>query len=160
VDLLILVALGTQDKPFSRLLDGVKACIENGLIQEKVVVQAGLTPYRYEKMEIFDLLDKDEFGALLNRADLLITHAGAGSILSGLKAHKKVIACARRQQYGEHTNDHQVQILARFDEEGYLIAAEPETLGEALEKAKTFVPKPFVSNTKAFEKVIEEFLHL
>ena len=47
-DSMILVTLGTQDKPFNRLLDAVQKQIDNGVITDKVVVQAGYTKYERE----------------------------------------------------------------------------------------------------------------
>ena len=42
---MILVTLGTQDKPFTRLLDAVLREIEKGNIKDEVIVQAGCTKY-------------------------------------------------------------------------------------------------------------------
>ena len=89
---MILVTLGTQDKPFTRLLDAVLREIENGNIQDEVVVQAGCTKYETDKMQIFDLIPMEEFDKLMKQCDLLITHGGVGSIITGLKCNKKVIA--------------------------------------------------------------------
>ena len=40
---MILVTLGTQDKEFRRLLEAIDREIDNGVITDKVVVQAGCT---------------------------------------------------------------------------------------------------------------------
>ncbi len=37
-----------------------------------------------------------------------------------LKKGKKVIAAARLKKYGEHDNDHQLQIIEAFKEDGYI----------------------------------------
>ena len=39
--LMILVMLGTQNNSFHRLLEEVEKCINDGIINEEVVVQAG-----------------------------------------------------------------------------------------------------------------------
>ena len=111
---MILITLGTQDKPFTRLLVEVDRQIELGNIKDKVVVQAGYTKYNSKNMEIFDLIDRDKFSELIASCDLLITHGGVGSILTGLKNKKKVIAVPRLSKYGEHMNDHQIQIIDHF----------------------------------------------
>ena len=46
------------------------------------------------------------------------------SIITGLKNNKKVIAAARLEKYGEHTNDHQLEIANEFAKEGYIICLE------------------------------------
>ena len=118
---MILVLLGTQDKQFPRLLDAVEKCIKSGVIKDRVVVQAGLTQYESEHMEIFDLLPGPEFEKLMDEADLIITHGGAGSILGAIKRGKKVIAAARVAKYKEHHNDHQKQIIGEFASQGYIL---------------------------------------
>ena len=91
---MILVTLGTQDKSFKRLLDAISKEIDKGTIKDKVVVQAGYTKYKNDKMEIFSSLPSDELEELIKKADLIITHGGVGSILTALKYKKKVIVCS------------------------------------------------------------------
>ena len=158
---MILVTLGTQDKAFTRLLENIDKEIEKGNIKEKVVVQAGFTVDKYQtkNMEMFDLIDRDEFNKLVNECSLLITHGGVGSILTGLKNNKKVIACPRLFKYKEHMNDHQVQIINEFAKAGYIIAYnEEDKLSDILEKAKKFKPKKYVSNTENFVNIIKDFI--
>ena len=88
---MILVTLGTQDKPFTRLLDAVLREIEKGNIKDEVIVQAGCTKYETDKMKIFDLISMEDFDTLMKKCDLLITHGGVGSIITGLKCNKRVI---------------------------------------------------------------------
>ena len=57
---MILVTLGTQDKEFTRLLKAIDREIKNGVITDKVVVQAGFTKYQSDDMKIFDLIPIDE----------------------------------------------------------------------------------------------------
>ena len=85
---MIFVTLGTQDKTFKRLLQNIDECINKGIIKDKVIVQAGYTKYDSKNMQVFDLLDKDEFDKYIKSCDLLITHGGVGSILTGLKNNK------------------------------------------------------------------------
>lgn len=156
---MILVTLGTQDKSFVRLLKAIEKQIENGVITDRVVVQAGYTKFDSKHMEIFEYIDRDEFAKLLLEADLICTHGGVGTIMTALKSGKKVIGAARLAQYGEHHNDHQTQILESFDEQGYLIyARDLDKLDEYIEKSKSFTPKPLVSNTQSFIKLIEDFM--
>ena len=156
---MILVTLGTQDKSFSRLLDAVQAAIDNGDINDKVVVQAGYTRYQSNDMEIFDFIPIDEFETLIDECQVLITHAGVGSIVTALKKGKKIIACARLAKYDEHTNNHQLQIAETFDKSGYLIFLKDfNNLGKVLEKIKNFKPKRFVSNNEKFVSKLKEYI--
>ena len=156
---MILVTLGTQDKGFERLLKQIDEEIKNGNIREKVVVQAGYTKYESPNMEIFDLIPADKFDDLVSKARLIITHAGAGSILSAVKKGKVVIAAPRLKKYGEHTNDHQLQIAKEFADAGYILELRDfQKLGKLLEKSKTFKPKKFVSNTSNMVKLVSDYI--
>lgn len=156
---MILVTLGTQDKPFTRLLEEIDRQIELGNIKDKVVVQAGFTKYNSKNMEIFDLIDRDKFGDLINSCDLLITHGGVGSILTGLKKNKKVIAVPRLSKYGEHVNDHQIQIINNFGKMGYLLScSEVNDLDKILKNVSSFKPKKYVSNTNKFVKLVSDYI--
>jgi UDP-N-acetylglucosamine transferase subunit ALG13 len=156
---MILVTLGTQDKEFTRLLKAIDREIDNGNIKDEVIVQAGFTKYKSNNMKIFDLIEPDEFEKLIRDCDLLITHGGVGSILSGISNHKKVIAAARLKKYKEHTNDHQKQIVEEFVNRGYILELKDfDKLAEVIKQAETFKPKELKSNNKKFVKLIEDYI--
>ncbi len=157
--LMILVILGTQDKSFSRLLKAVEKAIDDGTIKDEVIVQAGQTKYISNKMKIFDLISAPEFEKLIDDADLIITHGGAGSILSAIRKGKKVIAAPRLQKYMEHHNDHQKQIIHEFSKQGYILELNDfQKLDKLIEKSASFKPKKFMSNTHNMVKMLEEYI--
>ena len=154
---MIFVTLGTHDKPFNRLLEAVQKQIDLGNINDKVIVQAGATKFVSKDMEIFDLISMTKFDELVSKCDLLITHGGVGTIMTGLKKGKKVIACARLAKYKEVVNDHQKQIIENFDKTGYIIGVTNlDDLDKALKRVKDFKPKRFVSNTENMIKLVKE----
>lgn len=156
---MILVILGTQDKQFPRILKAIDDLIEKGTIKDRVVVQAGQTKYESNNMEILGLLPEPEFDKLMDEADLIITHGGAGTILSAIKKGKRVIACARLAKYKEHHNDHQKQIIKEFSEEGYILELKDfNKLDVMIEKSKNFKPKKFTSNTKNMIKLLDDYI--
>lgn len=156
---MILITLGTQDKPFTRLLEAVQKQIDNGNIKERVVVQAGNTKYKSKDMEIFDFIPMDKYNDFINTCDLLITHGGVGSIITGLKNNKKVIAAARLKKYGEHTNNHQLQIIDNFTKSGYILSLDNfDELDKIINQSHNFIPNQYQSNQDNFIKVIEQFI--
>ncbi len=156
---MILVVLGTQDKPFPRLLEAVEKSIQNGSIKERVVVQAGQTKFESEHMEIFDFLPAPEFDKLMDEADIIITHGGAGTILSAIKKGKKILATPRLSKYKEHHNDHQKQIIEEFVRLGYLLELRDfQKLDFMLQKIRTFKPKKFESNTQNMIELIVGYI--
>lgn len=156
---MILVTLGTQDKSFTRLLDAIQKQIDLGNIKDKVIVQVGCTKYKSKDMQILDLIPYDEFEKYIKECDLLITHGGVGSIITGLKNKKKVIAAARLAKYKEHTNDHQLQIIKNLSVSGYILPLDDfDKLDEVLISAKTFKPKAYKSNTDNMIKLISNYI--
>ena len=141
---MILVMLGTQNNDFHRLLYEIEKNIENGNINEEVVVQAGFTKYKSDKMKIFSMTSKENLEDLIKRADLIITHAGVGSIEMSLEHNKKVIAVPRLKKYGEHVNDHQKDIEDEFNRKGLIMGInDVSELTFALKKIKKVIPKKY-----------------
>ena len=156
---MILVLLGTQNNSFHRLLEEIQKNIDNGNIKEEVVVQKGYTKFESKDMTIYDELPIEKFNELIEKADLVITHGGVGSIISSITRGKKVIAVPRLKKYNEHVNDHQLDIIQTFDEMGYIIGIqEVQQLGEAIKKVKEFKPKEYIKNTGNIIKIIEDFV--
>ena len=156
---MIFVSLGTQDKSFERLLKIIDENIQNKVINEKVIVQAGYTKYKSDNMQIFDYVSIDDFNKYINECSLFITHGGVGNILSALKANKKVIAVPRLAKYKEHTNDHQLQIVNNFYEKGYILRLlETDDFKDVYKKVKTFKPKKWKNNNEILLKKIKEYI--
>lgn len=156
---MILVMLGTQNNSFHRLLEKIDKLIKENIIKEEVVVQAGYTKYETNNMKIVDLMPKDELDKLQDKADLIITHGGVGSIISSLEKGKKVIAIPRLHKYGEHVNDHQKEIVEKFSKDGCIIGIDDvELLKEAIINSKTFIPKTYVKNNQKMLNIIEDFI--
>ena len=147
---MIFVTLGTQDKHFKRL-----EAVEKLDIDEKIVAQVGSTDFESKKMEIHKFMTQDEFNKYMKEARVVITHAGVGTIISGLKMHKKMIVAARKKEYKEHVNDHQEQILRTFADDGYIIPLENfDDLEKLIEK--DFSHKEYKSNKKEFNKKLNK----
>ena len=156
---MILVLLGTQNNSFHRLLEEVEKNIENGIIKEKVVVQSGYTKFESNKMEIIDLMSKEQLEKFQDEAHLIITHGGVGSIVSSIEKGKKVIAVPRKHEYSEHVNNHQEEIVKDFNSKGYIIGIEKvEDLGQAIIKSKDFEPKKYQPNNQKMLEILENFI--
>ena len=109
----IFVMFGTQDKRFDRLLNAILN--SNFVNENEVHVQLGYTKGDYSGINGQEYYTEDELNHQIEIADLIITHAGVGAIVSALKLKKRVIVVPRLGQYKEQNNDHQVQIMERFD---------------------------------------------
>ena len=152
---MILVTLGTQHQEFTRLLD----YIEEIKIKDEIIVQAGYTKYKSKNMEIFNLIPKDELKQYQQEASYIITHGGAGSIITSLKCRKKVIAIPRKHEYGEHVNNHQEEIVELFDKKGYILGAKDiSQLEEKIKQIPNFKPVKYQSDNSKMLQIIENFI--
>ena len=159
MDILIFVTLGTQDKPFYRLLEALEYQINIGNISEEVVVQAGGTKFKSDKMKIFDLVSQDDFAQYIKCSRIIITHGGVGSIITALSNDKKVIAVPRLAKYGEHVNDHQLQILKCFEKKGYILPLyDLNDFPNVLNDIENFIPQKYISNSINFCNFIDSLI--
>lgn len=160
VDLLILVCVGASEYPFDRLLKMVDELCEEGVIDgENVLGQIANAKYIPQHYKSFRLCSREEFQEYTNKADIVITHAGTGSVIPPLKLGKKVIVVPRREKYKEHLDDHQLELMQVFVDAGYVVPAESkEDLKKQLQKMKEFVPKKFISNNKRMNNLIIDFI--
>ena len=147
---MILVTLGTQSQKFYRLLDA----IEQLDTDEEIIVQAGgSADYKSKKMKIFDFISYDEMQKYIDKADLIITHGGTGSIIMPLQKGKKIIAAPRLEKYEEHINDHQKEIVDVFANEKYILKFDDgDDLNKIYQESKKFKPKKYKSNTEKFKE--------
>lgn len=156
---MILVLLGTQDKPFERILKQIVKLKEKGVINDKIVAQVGCTKFNSDKIEMFNFISNEELIAYIEKARLIISHGGVGFITECVTRGKKVIVVPRLKKYKEHTNDHQVQITKEFASKGYVIPLyDVKNLSNALQTTKTFKPNKYESNTEHFKNSIRKYI--
>ncbi len=148
---MIFVTLGTQDKQFPRLLKAV----EKIKTREKIVAQVGSTEFKSKKIEIHKNMTEEEFAKYMKKASVIITHAGVGTIIEGLKLNKKMIVAARKKEYKEHVNNHQEQILDIFTKSKYILPLKDfDDLQELINTE--FTPKKYRSNRNKFRSCLKK----
>ena len=110
-------------------------------------------------MQIFNLIDKKEFSRLQDEANLIITHGGVGSIVSSLEKGKKVLVVPRLKKFGEHVNDHQMQIARKFKQQGYVkYVINMKNLGKVINSMETFTPKKYKKSETNIISIIENYI--
>lgn len=120
----IFVTVGAQ-MSFDRMVRAVDAwAAERG--RSDVFAQIGPTDYRPAHIEWVEFIEPDEFRQRVAAADVLVAHAGMGSILTALEAGKPILVMPRRGDLRETRNDHQVATAERFREMGKVAVAMDE----------------------------------
>lgn len=137
---MIYVTLGTQGSDFSRCLKMVEQLIKTEGIKDEVIAQVGASVYRPEGVKCFEFVQETDYQNYIQNADVIITHAGSGALFSSIKKGKKTIAVARLARYNEMVNDHQVELVRKLTQEGYILDG-THSLIDAWDKLATFVPR-------------------
>ena len=156
---MIFVAVGTQKFPFDRLLKGIDDLIAQGQLEADVFAQIGHTDYVPQNYQYQNFLSKDDFQSYISGCDLLITHSGVATIIAGMKLEKPVVVVPRFASYGEHVDDHQLQLIGQFTNLNLICACgDPEDLEKALEEVKCSQYAAYISNTDTVIRSISDYL--
>tara|TARA_B110000881_G_scaffold189104_1_gene179482 strand:+ start:380 stop:904 length:525 start_codon:yes stop_codon:yes gene_type:complete len=117
----IFVVTGTQ-APFDRLL----SIIDKWAVNQdtySVIAQTANSKINFKNMTCFDYLEPDVFNEYFNNADVIIGHAGMGTIIKALENKKKLVVFPRLVKYNEHRNDHQHHTAFGFEKLGLINVA-------------------------------------
>lgn len=145
---MISVLTGTQDMPFDRLIKGVSQDWSELERFKPVFIQRGSSKEVRGPnwVTVFDYCHRKEVGALLSDSEYCITHGGTGSIVGALEAGCKVAVMPRLKKYGEHNDDHQVEIAELFEEAGLVIYwRECMSIHDVLQRLERFEPEQYRS---------------
>ena len=151
---MIFITLGSQKFQFNRLLKKIDE-IE---INDEIVAQIGYSDYKPKHYKYAEFLDRDQYSELMGKADIVITHGGTGAIVGALKKGKKVIAVPRLAKYGEHVDDHQLQIIEQFKEMDLISACEDMDLKKAILIVKNSSYNKYQSNTSTIINSLKAFI--
>jgi len=122
---MIFVAVGTQ-LPFDRLIRSVDDWAANAP-HRKVVAQIANGTYVPKHLQWERMIGPKAFREYLEKCDLVVAHAGIGTILSALELGKPVIVLPRKAEYEEHRNDHQLATAAQFGAREMVRVAQDES---------------------------------
>lgn len=156
---MIFVTLGSQKFQFNRLLKKLDNLVKNSKIKEEIFAQIGYSDYKPQNYKYKDFVDRDQFKDIMSKSDIVITHGGTGAIITAVKQEKKVIAMPRLAKYGEHVDDHQIQIVKEFEDSGIIKAVyDIEDLEKALTSINSEHFEKYKSNTQTIINDIEEYI--
>ena len=156
---MIFVTVGSQKFQFNRLLKKIDELKEEGIITEDVFAQTGASDYVPQNYAYENFLDRMAFAQKISECDKVITHGGTGVIIGSVKKGKKVLAVPRLAKYGEHVDDHQLQLLKQFDELGIIIACyDLEELADKYKELCEAQLNPYTSSTNAVIESIDQFI--
>jgi UDP-N-acetylglucosamine transferase subunit ALG13 len=133
----VFVTVGTQ-LPFDRLVAAVDDWAADH--DAEVFAQTGPTAVRPRHIAWKDFIDVSEANKRIRTADLVVAHAGMGTILTRLEAGLPMIVLPRRAELGEHRNDHQLATARRLSHiPGLVVVDDEDSLHDRM---SAFVPRP------------------
>jgi UDP-N-acetylglucosamine transferase subunit ALG13 len=97
----------------------------------EVVAQVSHTEYAIKNMKSFSFLAPQDFNEQFSKAELIVSHAGMGTVISAMKLEKPIIIFPRLASLGEHRNDHQLATARVLEKLKYIhVAYDEATLKE------------------------------
>jgi beta-1,4-N-acetylglucosaminyltransferase len=151
----IFVTVGTHSAPFDRLVRSAdKYAATSG---ERVVIQRGAATYLPVVAQSFKFCDSLQMEDLMRRSRVVVCHA-ADTILDAIRLARPVVAVPRLHRYGEHLNDHQVDLANALAERGHVVALhDVGRLAEAIDAAPE-LPVPVLRHPPAIATAIRRRL--
>lgn len=154
----MLVSCGTEKFPFNRL---ARITRDYAIAHPdcQILFQARTIDFvpKYPNVEVVEMFSYDKFKQILSTCDKYVCHAGIGCIMTGLMNGIKPIVMARLCRFGEHTDDHQKQIVdCLLGQERIFAFDSQEKLEEALLMQDRTVP--YIPNNGALLRDIAEIV--
>lgn len=159
--LLIFVTVGNATQGFRRLLDAVEEIAGSGSFgTEEVIIQFGHNEgFSSKYCEARAFFGMDEFCQLMEKAETIICHSGCGTMYHALRLGKIPVVMPRRGKYGEHLNDHQVQLVEALAAQKRIVPAyEPAELPEAVNRSRTLSASKVVRDSPRLIELVSSAL--
>lgn len=133
---MIFVSVGTQ-LPFDRMIKLVDEWAGQ-YSNVDVFGQISDGEYSPKNFNYVRYIPAEKFSELYMMADIIISHAGMGNIITALEYSKPIIIFPRRVELGEHRNNHQVSTVEKFKhKKNVFIAETKDDLEYAINKIKS-----------------------
>jgi UDP-N-acetylglucosamine transferase subunit ALG13 len=156
---MIFVTVGTQ-LGFDRLIKFVDIWAQKNPTVD-VFCQISQGTYYPRHCNYSKDLTSEEFEKKFKDSQVVVAHAGMGSIISALEFQKPLIIMPREYKYGEHRNDHQISTVEKYlDKEGLYFCQDYDSLSDKLNSIDSLVSCSNSTNVSSLLiKEIKQFLN-
>lgn len=159
---MIFVTVGNDFRGFDRLLRKMDEIAP--LIRGEILIQTGYSRYHPRNTKHFDFISMDKAVDCIRNSELVVSHAGIGTIILCKEYGTPILIIPRTKAYGEHMNDHQLEIARALEkkeaEHIYVVYGEDqlkESILRILKRSERSVPIQNPGKTNLV-KVIKEFI--
>lgn len=115
---MIFVTVGTHHQPFERLLNALGALDGHDLVVQ--YGPAAAPPPGVARAEAY--MPFDAMLECFREADVVVTHAGVGSILCARREGHVPLVVPRRGDLDEHVDEHQAELTRALETRGGVVA--------------------------------------
>jgi UDP-N-acetylglucosamine transferase subunit ALG13 len=127
----IFITVGASPFPFDRMLRAVAR-----LPGQRLFVQHGPGEPPVDAARTVDFLSFAELIEAVDAADVVVSHAGAGTIICALQAGHTPVLVPRLQRYGETVDDHQLELARALEAQSRVVVAwDSDRIAEAVAAA-------------------------
>lgn len=109
---MIFATCGSSPAPFSRMMEALSALPSGELYAQHGPAAAPPCAGAYAFLPFNRMVE------LIERADVVVSHAGVGSIICALRAGHVPIVFPRLKRYGETVDDHQAELAEALQRRG------------------------------------------
>ena len=159
---MIFVTAGNHFQGFERLLKRVDEIAPR--IPREIVIQKGYSKYVPQNTKYFDFVPSNTAMEYIQKSELVVSHAGMGTIILSKQYGIPIIIFPRRKIYKEHVNDHQMEIAQVLEERRdvnihvvYEAGQLEEKITELLKNVVRYSPQENVGRTNLI-KTIRTFI--
>lgn len=133
---MIFVTVGSQ-MPFDRLINGVAAWAAKQSKTPEVFAQVGESQLSPVGLRTVSALSPEAFRNSVSQAEVIVAHAGMGSVLTAMEFGKPLVVLPRKGALRETRNDHQIATANWLaGKKGVFVAQEDEDLPAAIDRAR------------------------
>ena len=163
---MIFVTVGTHEQPFTRLVEYMDKWAASH--DEEVVIQVGYSEYEPKHctwQRFYHQYEMDKFNA---DGRIVVTHGGPSCYMEVIHLGKIPVVVPRRHEFGEHVDNHQLDISRRYSKlyNSILLVEQMDQLGEYLDnyddcitdKTRYGLPANNAKFCDEFTKIIDKLL--
>ena len=155
---MIFATIGNEYRNFQRMTD-LLIFLSRNLPKEEFIFQYGHSKVGNkipENLKIYNFISRNKFETYLAKANFVITHAGAGTLLQCFEKNIVPLVLPRRADLKEHLNNHQLDILNEFVKKNLCLNIDklkPKDILLMINNPENLIQKDFIIHRKLLKNL-------
>lgn len=123
---MIFLSVGSENFSFNRLIRIIDNEAGDKMSGSKFFAQIGKSTYKPLNMSYTDFLPYNKSQELIRESEIIIIHAGVGTIINCFENERIPIIFPRLKKHKEQIDNHQLELARRLEKENMILAAYDE----------------------------------